>query len=211
MQVYRGFDIGTDKPSLEARRAVPHHLFDVADPSEQFTAADFVTGALRAMDDIHGRQESPFHRRRHGPLHQGPAGRSFPRARPGSRGPSAAGGRSGREGPGNPLQAGWKRSIPPTPGRSGAGTKSGSSGPWRSSIPPGNPSLSISASTESFVKDARQIRIGLRLERQALYKRIEDRVERMFAGGLVEEVDRLLRQGVPEDAPPLRASATGGS
>ncbi|MCJ7644921.1 MAG: tRNA (adenosine(37)-N6)-dimethylallyltransferase MiaA, partial [Candidatus Aminicenantes bacterium] len=60
MQVYRGFDIGTDKPSLEARRAVPHYLLDVADPSSQFTAADFVAGALRAVDGILGRKNLPF-------------------------------------------------------------------------------------------------------------------------------------------------------
>jgi tRNA dimethylallyltransferase len=59
--------------------------------------------------------------------------------------------------------------------------------------------------TKSFVKDFHLVRIGLRLERQALYNRIETRVERMFAGGLVDEVDRLLRQGVREDAPPFRA------
>ncbi len=56
-----------------------------------------------------------------------------------------------------------------------------------------------------MIKDAHFLRIGLRLERPSLIERIEERVERMFAGGLVEEVERLLRQGVREDSPPFRA------
>jgi len=60
MQVYRGFDIGTDKPSAADRAAVPHHLVDVADPREQFTAADFVSGALKAMAVIRDHGGIPF-------------------------------------------------------------------------------------------------------------------------------------------------------
>ena len=41
MQVYRGMDIGTASPSREERAAVPHHLIDVCDPSEEFTVARF--------------------------------------------------------------------------------------------------------------------------------------------------------------------------
>ena len=48
MQVYKGFDIGTDKVSLENRGKLPHHLLDIIDPPTQFTAADFVRLALEA-------------------------------------------------------------------------------------------------------------------------------------------------------------------
>src|SRR5437588_3902208 len=48
MQVYRRMDIGTAKPSLAMRARVPHHLLDVAEPSEAFTAARFVDLADRA-------------------------------------------------------------------------------------------------------------------------------------------------------------------
>jgi tRNA dimethylallyltransferase len=41
MQIYRGFDIGTAKPSLEARSRLPHHLFDIVDADAEFTAADY--------------------------------------------------------------------------------------------------------------------------------------------------------------------------
>ncbi len=56
MKVYRGMDIGTAKPSAEQRAAVPHHLIDVADPWESFSAARFVDLADRAVAEIHARQ-----------------------------------------------------------------------------------------------------------------------------------------------------------
>jgi tRNA dimethylallyltransferase len=56
MQVYRGMDIGTAKPSAEERRGVPHHLIDVADPhGGPFTVADWVDGARAAIEAIHAR------------------------------------------------------------------------------------------------------------------------------------------------------------
>ncbi|WP_420436336.1 tRNA (adenosine(37)-N6)-dimethylallyltransferase MiaA [Candidatus Poriferisocius sp.] len=52
MQVYRGMDIGTDKPSVEARAEVPHHLIDVADPSEDYSLTRFQAAARQARADI---------------------------------------------------------------------------------------------------------------------------------------------------------------
>ena len=45
MQVYRHMDVGTAKPSPESRVRLPHHMIDVADPSEQFNAGRFVKAA----------------------------------------------------------------------------------------------------------------------------------------------------------------------
>jgi len=44
MQVYRGMDIGTAKPSLELRRKIPHHLIDIVDPDMNFSASDLARG-----------------------------------------------------------------------------------------------------------------------------------------------------------------------
>lgn len=55
IQVYRGFDIGSAKPSQEERKRVLHHLIDLKDPEETFTAADFVREAKSAIDRIHSR------------------------------------------------------------------------------------------------------------------------------------------------------------
>jgi tRNA dimethylallyltransferase len=52
MCVYRGMDIGTSKPSAEARRTVPHHLLDLVDPGEEFTVTQFQAAARAALEDI---------------------------------------------------------------------------------------------------------------------------------------------------------------
>jgi tRNA dimethylallyltransferase len=59
-QVYRGMDIGTAKPSAEERAQVPHHLIDLRDPSEPYSAAEFVRDALRAIADIRSRGRWPL-------------------------------------------------------------------------------------------------------------------------------------------------------
>jgi len=52
MQVYRGMDIGTAKPTPVERAAVHHHLIDLADPAERFTVARFAAAARAALDQI---------------------------------------------------------------------------------------------------------------------------------------------------------------
>ncbi len=58
--VYRGFDIGTDKLPMEARRGIPHHLIDIADPTEVYTAAQFACDAAAAIRDMHARGKLPI-------------------------------------------------------------------------------------------------------------------------------------------------------
>jgi len=60
MAVYRGMEIGTAKPTAAARSAVPHHLIDVVDPSEDFSLADYVAAAGRACREIVGRGRVPL-------------------------------------------------------------------------------------------------------------------------------------------------------
>ena len=55
MQIYRGMNIGTAKPSPAEQAEIPHHLIDICSPTEKFSAADFVAAASRAVDDIHSR------------------------------------------------------------------------------------------------------------------------------------------------------------
>lgn len=55
MKVYRRMDIGTAKPSREDRLAVPHHLIDVVEPSEDYSVAEYVKAAERSIADIHSR------------------------------------------------------------------------------------------------------------------------------------------------------------
>jgi tRNA dimethylallyltransferase len=58
--VYREFEIGTAKPNPEERKRVPHHLIDVAGPSEEFTAGDYSRMARHAIVDIHDRGLLPI-------------------------------------------------------------------------------------------------------------------------------------------------------
>jgi len=60
MQVYRGLDIGTGKPSAQDRAAVPHHLVDICDPTETFSAHEFARRAHGAVDAIAGRGRLPI-------------------------------------------------------------------------------------------------------------------------------------------------------
>ena len=60
MQVYRGLDLGTAKPSAADRARVPHHLIDVADLSDSFDAARFVALARKAVAEIQSRGHTPI-------------------------------------------------------------------------------------------------------------------------------------------------------
>lgn len=55
MQIYRGMDIGTAKPSEEERSEIPHHLIDVADPNESYSAARFIAAADAVIADANRR------------------------------------------------------------------------------------------------------------------------------------------------------------
>ncbi len=60
MQIYRGFDIGTGKPSAAERDQVPHHLIDVAEPLEAWDAAQWANEAARLIADVQARGRVPI-------------------------------------------------------------------------------------------------------------------------------------------------------
>lgn len=57
--VYRGLDVGSAKPTPAERRGIPHHLIDVREPHEPYSAADFATEARATIDQIHQRGSLP--------------------------------------------------------------------------------------------------------------------------------------------------------
>lgn len=203
MQVYRGFDIGTDKPSPADRLAVLHHLLDIAEPGDQFTAADFVDGALVAMAGIHARGGLPFIVGGTGlyikalldGLFPGPARNPEVRRRLEAEASTAG------------LEALFRRLETVDPAyaiKVRARDRIRIIRALEVFETTGIPISEHFRSTESFVKGVRQVRIGLELDRPALVRRIEERVDRMFAAGLVEEVERLLARGVPAGAPAFK-------
>jgi len=59
-QVYRGLDIGTAKPERGLRGRLPHHLIDICEPTESYSAGRFVTDALAAISAVHARRRVPL-------------------------------------------------------------------------------------------------------------------------------------------------------
>ena len=203
MQVYRGFDIGTAKPTAEERKAVPHHLLDVAGPADQFTAADFIGGALAALEAIRGREGLPLVVGGTGLYIKALLEGLFPG--PG-RDPEVRG-RLEAEADRDGLEALHARLEKVDPGyaiKVRARDRVRVIRALEVYETTGSPISEHFRRTESFVKGYRQVRVGLELDRPALVRRIEERVDRMFAGGLVEEVRTLLAKGIPEDAPAFR-------
>jgi len=204
IQVYRGFDIGTAKPGPEDRRGVPHHLIDIAGPEVQYTAADFVRDALEAARGIAARGRLPIVAGGTGLYLKALADGLFPG--PG-RDPAV---RTALEAEAREkgLEALFRRleAVDPEYARKIRGRD-------RVRIvralevhaATGRPISEHFIETRSPVAGRTVVRLGLRLEREALCRRIEDRVDRMFARGLVDEVRGLLERGVPESAPPFRA------
>jgi tRNA dimethylallyltransferase len=60
MTVYRGMDIGTDKPTIVDTKNIPHHLLDIVNPDEEFNVALFVQKVHTLVDEIHTRNKIPF-------------------------------------------------------------------------------------------------------------------------------------------------------
>lgn len=60
MQIYKGMDIGTAKPTKEEMAKIPHHLIDIKEPNEDFSCADYAILAKKAIEDILSRGKTPI-------------------------------------------------------------------------------------------------------------------------------------------------------
>jgi tRNA dimethylallyltransferase len=204
IQVYRGFDIGTDKPPAGVRGAVPHHLIDIVGPETQFTAADFVKGALEAAGGIHSRGRVPFIVGGTGLYLKALLNGLFPGPGRNPELRTALEAEAREKGLGELFER--LKDVDPAYAEKIRGRD-------RVRIiralevfqSTGIPLSEHFSRTRSPVRGYGLVRIGLDLERTLLYRRIEDRVERMFDQGLVDEVRGLLERGISPEAPPFRA------
>lgn len=204
MQVYKGFDIGTDKLPLEKRQNIPHHLLDVSEPEDQFTAADFVDLAFASIQEIL--------KRRHLPIITGGTGLYLKALLEGlfPEGKSDLSVREQLEEEEREKGMEYLRQelveIDPKYAQ-----KVGEKDRIRIIRALEVFRVTGKSMTENFlltrspVRDFNIIKLGLKLERMHLYTNIEKRVDRMFENGLVEETKNLLHAGVPENAPSFRA------
>jgi tRNA dimethylallyltransferase len=202
MQVYRGLDIGTAKPSAEARALAPHHLIDVAGVSDPFDAARFARLASEAVAGIRARGRVPilcggtglYYRALFEGLGQAPPGDAALRAALSStplpellrelaeRDPATYG-RIDRQNPRRVIRA--LEVIRLT----------------------GRPFSEQRARWDTGLQSAGRRCLLLGLERAAgdLRRRIDGRVEEMFRRGLVAETERLLQQGLAQNPTAMQA------
>ena len=204
MQVYKGFDIGTDKIPLEKREEIPHHLLDVVSSSTQFTAADFVRLTLQAIKIITEREKLPFIVGGTGLYLKALLDGLFSE---GKRDPSIRkklekeAGEKGLES----LREKLMKIDPAYCEKIGKHDKLRIIRALEVFCSTQIPLSEHFSKTKSFVEDFNSIKIGLKLERQELYRRIEKRVDKMFEKGIVIEVQSLLQEGVSGKSPPFRA------
>jgi tRNA dimethylallyltransferase len=204
MQIYRGFDIGSAKPTADACARVPHHLYDIADADEDFNAADYARVARAACAEIEARGRQAvlaggtfFYLRAllHG-LPEMPGRDASLRAR--LR-------RIADKPRGNDRLHRWlSRVDPQSAGRIAPADRHRVERALEVWMISGKPisewERPLAASAEEFPAT----KIGLSLERQRLIERLDRRVEAMYAAGLVDETRGLLAK-YPRTARPFGA------
>jgi len=204
MQVYRGFDIGTDKPPAAIRAEIPHHLLDIADPSSQFTAAAFIEQAVQAVRLILAQSRLPIIVGGTGLYFKSLLEGLFPG--PGRddslrRELEKAAGEKGLA----YLRKKLEEVDPDYLGRISLNDRRKIIRALEVHTLTGKPLSAHFADTRPCLEDFHPIKIGLKCEKDVLYRRIEERVDRMFRLGIVDEAQALLAQGVDEKAPPFLA------
>jgi len=199
---YRGFDIGTDKPSLDARRGIPHHLIDVADPAEVYTAAQFARDAARVIREIHARGHLPvlvggtgfYYRALTRGLFPGPGADEGLRRRL-----NRVADRRGVE----RLHVMLHRTDPESALRIMRRDRKRIVRALEVYFATGRTLTDHFSDTVSLIADCEMVPFALRLPAALTAERVARRVDEQFARGIVEEVKALLARGVPRDARPF--------
>ena len=206
MQIYRGMDIGTAKPTKTEMDGVPHHMIDVCDPSDDFSAADYAAQAKIALDDVIARGKFP--------VFCGGTGLYLDAVLTGNQYSDA------------PADPDLRASLLSDAGRYGADDL------WRrlyavdpdeaAKVHPNNVKrvaraleIFLSTGKKKSVWDAESrlgtpeysvVKLGLERPREELYRRIDLRVDLMMRDGLLQEVDYLVKSGkLPRDSTAAQA------
>ena len=204
LTIYRGLDIGSAKPTPEQRRRIPHHLLDIREPTQPFTAADFRAEAGQVIDEILTRGKLPLvvggtglylrvllHGLTDAPG-EDPALRQRLRQR------------AEREGAATLLEE-LRQVDPETAARCHPNNLVRilrALEVWHTT---GSPLSSFHQRHGFGDQPYDALLLCLDLAREELYRRIDHRVELMLGAGLVDEVRSLLQAGVPADAKALQA------
>lgn len=198
-QIYRHLDIGTAKPGLSDRAKVPHHLIDIVNPDEPYSAPDFRADAERALLDIKLRGHVVLMVGGTGHYLQAVLDRlNFPRV---------------------PPQEDFRREMEAFARSHGAGAlhaRLREVDPGAEQVPAANVRRVIRAlevqmvTGVPFTEIGRRrgepipaLRLALTAEREILYSRIDERVEQQIRDGLIDEARRVLDMGFDPALPPL--------
>ena len=190
-QVYRFMDIGTAKPTAEQRAAAPHHLIDVVEPDKQYSLSLFLRQARAAIDEVRLRGRLPIVAGGTGQYVRALLeGWRVPEMEPDPRVRREMEARVEAEG----VEQLHRELAAVDPA---AAARVEASNPRRVIR-----ALELYGGTESPAAQPSAVKpgfeavvLGLTLEREALYWRVDDRVDRMIGEGWVGEVDGLLRRG----------------
>ena len=197
--VYRGLDIGTDKLPIAEQRGVPHHLVDVADPAEVYSAARYAADAAETARDICDRGRVPilvggtgfYYRAFVRGLFPGPARDDRLRARldrvAGRRGVDA-------------LYRWLARVDEPSARRIQPRDRKRLVRALEVYLLTGRPLTDHFQATAPPIPDLEVLTFGLETSRAEAAARIARRVDEQFARGVVDEVRRLIASGVPPTA-----------
>lgn len=202
MQVYRGMDIGTAKPSSSTLNKIPHHLIDILPPSEQFSVGDFLRASNRTVSEILSRGKIPvvsggtayYLRAFAYGLSDAPRADRAIRLEIIEESRLRGLGDLYRELTG--IDPGYAAKLDP----SDRVRIVRAIEVYRQT---GRP-LSSFTLPSAIRSDYRILQVGVELPRQELYDRINLRVSGMIDQGLENEVHRLLREGYGEDDPGMR-------
>ncbi len=199
-QVYRYMDIGTAKPTNEDRSRIPHHLFDIIDPDEDFSLALYQDMAGRAIDDIHQRGKTP--------VLAGGSGQYVWAVLEGWSAPEV---------PPDPVLREELESKAMTEGGDILYRELQEIDPESARKIDHRNIRRVIRALEVFRitgKRFSEIRtrtppdfdvriVGITVERDELYRRIDDRVDAMLARGFIDEVRSLLERGYSLDLPAM--------
>lgn len=205
-QVYREMDIGTAKPDGAARARVVHHLLDVCDPAEPYSAARFRSDGLRLIDEIRSRGRLPllvggsmlYFRALTGGLSDLPSANAEVRARIGARAQSE----------GWPaLHAELARLDPPSAARLHPNDGHRIQRALEVVTSTGTPMSALQGGASPRATPFDGVKLALMPpERAELHARIALRLQQMMAQGFAEEVRRLhVRQDLNVELPSIRA------
>ena len=205
MQLYRGMDVGTAKPTEQEMGGVRHHMIDCLDPCEEFSVSRYVELADRCVQEIFARGKPVIVVGGTGLYVDSlVAGREFaPFPQTGRR--EALTARAEKEGIEQLLQE--LRAVDPEAAeRIHPSNQKRVIRALEVYLETGKTITQHNRETRSRPPKYRPVWIGLDyVNRSALYARIDARVDEMFAQGLVDEVRRLLEGGVPERATSMQA------